>query len=171
MSSPFASLTVSDRIPLPFDDGQWIQVRKLTGRECERAQEAHRGSLATSNPRSWAATFRRALEKGATDPEVLQALRDPLTGYDRFVLVRSGLVAWSYPQALTPVPATPATKHKDGSTTPAIAAADAIEDLDDEAVDFIATEVLRLTKPALFHATEEDARTAEREVDPAPSIA
>jgi hypothetical protein len=148
MSSPFASLTVSDRIPLPFDAGQWIQVRKLTGRECERAQEAHRGSLATSNPRTWAATFRRALEKGATDPEVLQAIRDPLTGYDRFVLIRCGLVAWSYPQSLQPM-------HTGGNVV-------AIEDLDDEAIDFIATEVLRLTKPALFHATEEIAEAEKK---------
>lgn len=160
VSSPFASLTVSDRIPLPFDEGQWMQVRKLTGRECERAQEAHRGDLATSSPRSWAATFRRALEQGANDPAVLQAIRDPLTGYDRFSLVRFGLIAWSYP-VLHPVKASPA---RDGDTTTAVAAYDPIEDLDDEAIDFIATEVLRRTKPGLFHATEEDAG-AEKKTD------
>jgi hypothetical protein len=149
MSSPFASLTVSDRIPLPFDEGQWIQVRKLTGRECERAQEAHRGNLTTSSPRSWAATFRRMLEQGKSDPEVLQAIRDPLTGYDRFTLIRCGLVRWSYPHSLTP-PLTPG------------AGTDYVDDLDDEAVDFIATEVLRVTKPALFHATEEDAAVEKK---------
>jgi len=37
-----------------------------------------------------------------------------------------------------------------------------LEDLDDEAVDFIATEVLRLTKPGLFHATEDDAEAAQK---------
>lgn len=150
MGSPFASRIVSDRIPLPFDEGQWIQVRKLTGRECEQAQEAHRGSLGSS--RLWAATFRRALEKGASDPEVLQAIRDPLTGYDRYALVRSGLKAWSYPEAIT----------KEGG---------AIDDLDDEAVDFIATEVLRLTKPALFHATPAEAEAEKKTVDRISSVA
>jgi hypothetical protein len=149
MGSPFASFTVSDPIPLPFDEGHWVKVRKLTGRECEQAQEAHRGALGSS--RVWAATFRRALEQGATDPQVLQAIRDPLTGYDRFALVRSGLVAWSYPHTLKP-PLTPG----DGL--------DYVNDLDDEAVDYIATEVLRVTKPGLFHATEEDA-AAEKKTD------
>jgi hypothetical protein len=147
--TPFASLTVSDRIPLPFDDGQWVQVRKLTGRECEQAQEAHQGALGSS--RVWAATFRRALEQGASDPQVLAAIRDPLTGYDRFAIVRAGLVAWSYPHPLTP-PLTPG------------AGTNYVEDLDDDAVDFIATEILRRTKPALFHATEEDA-AAEKKTD------
>jgi len=157
VGNPFASLTVSDPIPLPFDDGQWIQVRKLTGREIEAAALAHRDHLAGGSPRLWPATFRLALEHGASDPEVLRAIRDPLTGYDRFALVRSGLVAWSYPQPTKPA-RVPATSN--GSFT--VPGPDAVDDLDDEAVDFIATEVLRRTKPALFHATEEDAERAQK---------
>lgn len=155
--SIFASETTSDRIPIPFDPPHWIQVRKLTGRETERAQEAHRDTLATGSARSWATTFRRMLEKGAKDPEVLKVIRDPLTGYDRYALVRSGLVAWSYPRSLKPIGAIPAVLKDGQIVTPAVEASDAIEDLDDEAVDFIATEVLRLTKPHLFYATAEDA--------------
>jgi hypothetical protein len=170
MGSPFASLTISDRIPFPFDEGQWIRVRKLTGRECERAQEAHREGLVDGSLRLWAATFRRALEKGASDPEVLQAIRDPLTGYDRYALVRAGLVEWSYPR-LKPTAAVPAVKNPDGSTTPAVEPYDPIEDLDDEALDFIATEVLRLTKPALFHTTQEEAEAEKKTPDAVSSIA
>lgn len=156
MSSPFASHTVSDPIPLPFDPPHTVTVRKLSGREIEAAQEAHRDNLASTSPRSWAATFRRALEKGATDPEVLKAIRDPLTGYDRYALIAAGLVAWSYPQWVVlrtdPV-------NKAGDLVKRMAS---LEDLDDEAVDFIATEVLRLTKPGLFHATEDDAEAAQK---------
>lgn len=132
MASPFASLTVSEPIPLPFDEGQWITVRKLTGREHEQAQAAHRGAFAAGSARAWAVTFRRALEKGATDPDVLKALADPLTGYDRHGLC-AGLVAWSYDR--------PVDK-------------DAIEDLADEALEFIALEVLKRTKPSLFVVAE-----------------
>jgi len=160
MASPFASHTTSDPIPLPFDPPHWVQVRKLTGRETERAQEAHRDTLASGSARSWAATFRRMLEKGATDPDVLKVIRDPLTGYDRYALVRAGLVAWSYPQ--------PIRADQKTLGDPEV---DAIDDLDDEAVDFIAREVLRLTKPALFAATEEDAAAAARELQAAAPVA
>jgi hypothetical protein len=157
MASPFASHTTSDPIPLPFDPPHWIQVRKLTGREVERAQEAHRETIASGSARSWAVTFRRMLEKGASDPEVLKIIRDPLTGYDRYALVRTGLIAWSYPQSVKPISAAPAY--------------DAIDDLDDEAVDFIAREVLRVTKPQLFQGTAEEAELAQKELSAAASMA
>lgn len=153
----FASHTRSEPIPIPFDPPHTVTVRTLTARELDAAQEAHRGNLASGSPRSWATTFRRMLEKGASDPEVLQAIADPLTGYDRFALVRGGLVAWTYPQAIKTSPVTAAMAAADAA--PAI---DAIDDLIDEAVDFIATEVLRLTKPHLFHATEADAKVAQK---------
>lgn len=147
MGSPFASQT-STTVPLPFDPPHTVTIRKLTGREIERAQAAHRDEVASGRTRSWAAFFKRTLERGASDPDVLAAIRDPLTGYDRFTLVRAGLVAWTYPQSLKPL--TPA-ERVDGIRT------DGVEDLDDEAVDFIATEILRLTKPALFQSAEDAA--------------
>jgi len=153
--SIFASHTQSDPIPIPFDPPHTVTVRKLTGRECDAAAEAHRGYFVSGSPRLWPAILRRALEKGASDPEVLTAIRDPLTGYDRFTLVRSGLVAWSYPLSIKRTETT-------ATGTTVVTVVDAIDDLDDEAVDFIATEVLRLTKPGLFHATEADAEAATK---------
>jgi hypothetical protein len=146
MGSPFASLTVSDPIPMPGDPAHWVKVRKLTGRELERTTEAHRGGFAAGSSRMWPVTLRRALEHGATDPQVLQAIRDPLTGYDRYTLVRAGLVAWSYEQPI---------KAAEGQ-------ADAIDDLDDDAVDFIARAVLRLTKPGLFVESVEDSENERK---------
>lgn len=135
--SIFASRTTSAPIPIPFDPPHTVTVRKLTGREIEAAQEAHRGSVASGSSRSWSMAFRRMLEKGAADPEVMRALSDPLTGYDRYSLVKDGLVSWSYPESLA---GDERQKH--------------IDDLSDEAVDFIATEALRMTKPALFVPAE-----------------
>jgi hypothetical protein len=169
MGSPFASHTTSDPIPLPFDPEQWIQVRKLTGREHEAAQQAHRDGLALGRANVWSAFLRRALEHGATDPDVLKAIRDPLTGYDRYALVRAGLVAWSYPQSVKPVMAKHATEVG-GAVSRPVVESDAVEDLDDEAVDFIATEILRLTKPQLFHATEADAEIEKKTADESASI-
>ena len=140
--SVFASLTTSDRVPLPFDEGQWVKVRKLTGSEYEAAQVAHRVEFVAGD--KWAGLFRRALEQGPSAADVQKALADPLTGFNRYVLVRAGLVAWSYDGAINRV-------------EPAADVYDAIRDLDDDAVDFIAREVLKLTKPGLFVETPEAA--------------
>lgn len=156
----FASLTQAI-VAIPWDPPHTVTVRKLTGRELEAAQAAHRDSLATGNSRSWAALFRRGLQKGASDPDVLTAIADPLTGYDRYVIVRAGLLAWSYPQAIKPV-----TVKGEGKPD---AIVDAIDDLDDEGVDCIAREILRLTKPALFLTVEE--AEAEKKTDSAGSTA
>lgn len=128
----FASQT-QQTIALPFDAPNTVTVRKLTGRQIEAAQDAHRDAFVSGSARLWSLTFRRALERGSKDPDVLKAIHDPLTGYDRFVLVKYALVAWSYPQKIE----------------------DAIEDLDDETVDFIALGALRLTKPGLFQTATE----------------
>jgi hypothetical protein len=153
MSSPFASQTVSDPIPLPFDEGQWIRVRALTGKEFEQAQDAHRREFSGSSSRSWSMVFRRILETGNPAPEdVLAAIRDPLTGFDRYAVARMGLIEWSYPQSVKPV-------LVEGKPVEPV---DAIADLKDDPIDFIAREVLRLTKPSLFLASEEDAKAAQK---------
>lgn len=138
--SIFASQTQSDPIQIPFDQPHTIVVRKLTGKEYQAAVSDAEGRIT--------ALFRRALAAGGVkDPGVLAAVASPLTGHDRYALVRAGLVSWSYPQSVKPVKAQPDAK-------PPVEASDAVNDLDDEAMDFIATEVLRLTKPALFVAPE-----------------
>lgn len=136
--SIFASHTKSQPIPLPTDPGQTVVVRKLTGIEVEQAQAEHARGIAAG--RGWANRFRRLIEKGiATDAQVLSALADPLIGYDRRSLVDAGLIAWSYMEDGKPKPLTAESKA----------------DIDDETSEFIATEVLRLTKPSLFLSVEE----------------
>ncbi len=155
MSDAFGVQTVSDPIPVPFAVGTWIQVRKLTGRECEAAAVAHQSSVASGGPRAWPRVLRRALEHGASDPEVRAALQDPLLGYDRYVLAASGLVAWNGPAPLEAV-----LEASAGWTAKQVREAhyavrqEAVEGLAEEEVDFIATEVLRRTKPALFVGAE-----------------
>ena len=59
-----------------------------------------------------------------------------------------GIVSWSMDETVTP---------------------ERIEDLEDEAVQFIATEVLRLTKPTLFQAVEQREVEEKKVPGPAPS--
>jgi hypothetical protein len=75
----------------------------------------------------------------ATALDAAKAISDPLAGYDRLSLAQSGVKAWSYDK-----PVTPAT----------------VADVDDDALEFFATAVLKLTKPGLFQTPEE--READR---------
>lgn len=61
--------------------------------------------------------------------------KNPLVGFDRDTLLTKGIVAWTFTE-------------EDGQTAPLDAAH--IEDLDDETGELIATEILKLAKPALF---------------------
>ena len=65
----------------------------------------------------------------------------------RHKLIEMGLTAWTYPEPLTP---------------------DLLKELDDEAANFIAGEILRLTKPGLFLTPDEV--EAERKNDLSGSI-
>jgi hypothetical protein len=128
----FASQTQETR-PVPFDPPQTVTIRKLTGAEVEDAQvQAIRGMVGGRTGRGFARHIQRLLQGTATEPDAAQAATDPLAGFDRLVVVRGGLLAWTYPQPLT-----------------------AVTDLDDEALDFLAGAILRLTKPALFQTEAE----------------
>jgi hypothetical protein len=156
-----------DTVPVPFDQPHTVTVRKLTGRELELAQESHAQGVALGRSRVWASTFRLTLEKGfAASADAIKALNDPLTGYDRYSLVASGLLAWTYPQSV----ARPADLDAEATKAALRARQQAIDDLDDEGVEFIAREVLRLTKPSLFQ-NEEEAKADQKEIQAAASIA
>lgn len=145
----FASDT-EQTVAIPFDEPHTVRIRKLTGREVELAQESHAVGIAMGGSRSWSARVRLMLEKGPSDPEVRKMLDDPMLGFDRFAVIRSGLISWTYPRPLRP----DATKPEKKDAAPFV---DPINDLDDEAADFIASAILKLTKPALFLTAEQQA--------------
>jgi hypothetical protein len=137
--SIFASHT-TQTIPVPFDAPHTVTIQKLSGRGLEAAQLAHLTGVVTGRGRNWATTFvRRAAAGLATNADAEKVLHDPLSGYDRVSLVQGGLTAWSYEQDGEKKPITPA----------------AIEDLDEDALEWLATAVLKLTKPALFQTADE----------------
>ena len=146
----FASRT-TDTIPIPFEAGQTITLRKLTGGETDAAQEAHlRSTIAGRwSPHGWAQAFQRQLAKGVV-ADVQQALADPVLGYDRLTLATAGIVAWSLPEP--------------------ILSPEAIADLGDDELDWVAREILRRTKPALF-LTAEDAKAADTQLSASASVA
>ncbi len=136
--SIFASQT-QQTMPIPFAPPHTITIRKLTGREYEQAQQAAINifQMGELRPRGFSAALRKLLMKDVTTTaaEVAQALRDPLTGFDRYAVIGAGLVSWT--------------------CTDEAGKAAGVTDLDDEAAEFIAVEIMRLTKPALFQTDEE----------------
>ena len=136
----FASRS-ADTIPIPFaDPPATCTVRCLTGRECDEAQKEHlKATIAGRwSAHGWAAQFQRQLAAGtATEADAAKLLADPLNGYDRHTIVKSGLIAWT----LADPPLSP----------------EAIEDLTDDALEWFALEILQRTKPSLFQTVEEAA--------------
>lgn len=151
MSSPFASRTTKT-IPIPFDPPNEVTIQKLAGRHLGKAQLENQVLAIDNLRRMGGAAFQKELE-GLGDAEKRAALvkehqADPLNGYDRYEVLAKGIKSWSYEEKLDPVEVV----ETDGVTRMRIPA---IDDLDDEAADFIAREILRLTKPALFQTAEE----------------
>lgn len=143
--SSFASRN-QKTIPNPFEPGVTFTIQKLSGGACDRAQAEHIAKLASGrDPRGWEGVFRRALASAtATDDDVRKAAQDPLAGYDRMTVVKAGLKAWSY------------TEDVDGKAEPKPITPQAVDDdLDDETIEYLAIEIMRLTKPARFVTAEE----------------
>lgn len=143
--SIFASETTTT-IPLPFDAPHTVTIQQLTGRDVELAQAAHlRDFVGANSPRGWPAKFKLALATGtAVESDAQKMLNDPLVGYDRLTVARGGLKGWSY-----------TIKNDKGDDVPKPVTPKAVEDLNDDALEFVAIEIMKLTKPSLFLTDEE----------------
>jgi len=86
--------------------------------------------------------MRRAAAGIATNADAEKVLHDPLSGYDRITLCKEGVKAWT-------------CVDKDGKPLPVTP--EAINDLDEDALEWMATQVLKLTKPSLFQTDDEKA--------------
>jgi hypothetical protein len=142
--SIFASRTTKT-IPIPFDPPHTVTIMKLTGRTLAKADREADFAAQEYVTRMGGAAFRQQLEeatKNTADAAIKAAQRNPLNAFDRTVLLHGGVKAWTYVEDDgTPIPVTPAT----------------IDDLDPEAGDFFAEQILRLTKPSLFLSYDEAA--------------
>jgi hypothetical protein len=155
---PFASSPHNrETIALPFDPGATVTIRKLTGADIEKAQGNHLASFVGGrSARGWAPMFQQRMALGiATDAEAVAAIRDPLAGYDRSTVLKAGLTGWSYLRE----------DGKPRNVTPA-----AIDDLVDEAAEFIARAILHLTKPELFETADEREAAEKKGDGPAPVV-
>lgn len=160
--SIFASRTTKT-IEILFDPPHVVTIVKLAGRHLERASQENTFGAVDTLKRLGGPAFQKELAS-VGDPEAQAAAvkkrqADPLNAYDPYVLLRFGIKAWTYDESLVPVNVI----EESGVSVSRIAA---IEDLDEEAVDFLAREILRLSKPSLF-VDADAAAVAEKNASPA----
>ncbi len=138
--SIFASLHTLVVHP-PADPEASITIQRLTGKSVEMAQAEHmRQTQAGFTGRGWASMFLRRILAGiGTEEDLDKITTDPLVGFDRLSVVKLGVKAWSF--------------EVDGKPKPVNA--DAIADIDDETLEYLAVEIMRLTRPALFQTVEQ----------------
>ncbi len=135
------SQAAPERIDLPHEPGEWIEIRKLSGTQLQHAQAAKRHE-GVQNMRELGADIAQAviaaqrgdstngnISKADVDAARAENDADPLAAYDRRTLLLEGIVGWSYKDntSAKSIPVTPQN----------------IDDLDEETMQFIALALVK----------------------------
>jgi hypothetical protein len=144
--SVFTSMVTAVR-EVPGDPGQQVTIRKLAPRHLAAARKASQLSALANLKEMGGPVFIKEVQamRDAAPTAVADATTaDPLLLFDAATVIECGVIAWSYPQ---------------------VVGREAIEDLDDATAEWLAREILRLAKPALFEALDMEA--AQKNASPA----
>jgi len=124
--SIFASY-VTRIVPLPFDEPHEVTIQKLSGKALQAARQAQIAASMDFVKAIGGAAFGRELAAvGESAALVAEAQADPTRQYDRPTILAKGVKAWTYPE-----PPSPAQ----------------LDDLDEQAADFLFHAILDLTLP------------------------
>src|SRR5262245_6154413 len=114
---------------IPWDPGQTVTIQRLSGNHLAAARQASiTASMAFVKQMGGPAMQRELADvtADAVKAELATRAADPLRQYDRATVLAHGVKAWTYPDPVTP---------------------DRLDDLTDDAADFLAREILALTLP------------------------
>jgi len=129
---------VTKTLSVPHDSPNTVEIRRLPPKWLREAQRVSQKQSASDFQAMGGAAFLRdiqAMNADKGEAVVADAAKaDPLLTYDSVTLIYQGVVAWSYDKDCDKVAV--------------------IEDLDDQTQDWLAREILRLSKPDLFETTE-----------------
>lgn len=92
--------TVKQRLDVPGEDGQWVEIRKLPWRKLREAAEAQQ-AIAYGYVKTLGKEGMDAV-RGVTAEQIEAVQRDASSRYDWGVLLRGGITAWSYSASPTP---------------------------------------------------------------------
>jgi len=84
------------RVDIPHEPGAWVELRELSGRQLRKNREKKTWTLLARVNEAG------GFEKLPKTPEGTEQEPDPLMPYDLDDLLQKGIVAWSYPEEVTP---------------------------------------------------------------------
>jgi hypothetical protein len=160
-------------LPIPFDPPHEVLIRQLSGEQLERASAAFLVKLFAGIHDRGGASVQKDVQQlfdksdDKADEEIKAVQADPLNGLDVYEVMSGGIVGWSYAESLERVKVEEIDRFGNKVTVLRIPA---LLDLSDEARRFLATEIMRLTKPSLFE-TKEAAKASQKETEADSSIA
>lgn len=138
---------VTKVLELASAPGQSITIRKLAPKHLrESTLAAQKDSMQNLRDLGGTAFIRELQELQQSDKPPTEERPDPLTLHHVPTLLKAGVVSWTLAEKVT---------------------TETLEDLDDELQEWLAREILRLSKPALFAAVDAE---ADRKNDAALSI-
>jgi hypothetical protein len=127
-------------VEIPFDPPHTVTITALAGRHLAKAQALYFNELVAGVTERGGAKVQKDIEQlftrspKETAEAIAKVQADPMNGFDKATLVRYGVTGWSYETKVSQ---------------------EALDDLTDEATDFLSEQVLRLTKPSLFQGKDE----------------
>jgi hypothetical protein len=110
LMSIFAS-RATNTIPIPFDPPHTVTIRRLAGWQLHKAALENQLTSIETFRRMGGAQFQKELNEirtappatdGAAPAPPAQEAPDPLAGYDKYLLMRYGIVSWTYEESLKP---------------------------------------------------------------------
>ena len=145
----FASQTQKIITP-PSDPDARITIQKLPGRHLLAAREQSQLESIAQFRKFGGAEFQKELASIKTDDQdAATKIADPLNLYDIATLLEHGIAAWTFERPVD---------------------VEARKDLDDDDSEFIAREILRLSKPSLFVESDAAAKEAQKNVPSSLSV-
>lgn len=115
-----ALVGITKRVEIPHEPGEWMEIKKLSWKQLEKAQELATDAL-MAKMKNMGGDMVKALRDSTTEQTA-----DPSKSYDREIVLRLGIAKWSYEARLEP---------------------DTIAELDEETASWAFKEILDLNKP------------------------
>jgi len=113
-------------VPLPFDAPHEVTIQKLSGKALAAARQAKSVESIDYVKRMGGAAFGRELASAREAIGAAEPSPDRTRDYDRPTVLAKGVKAWTYSEAVTPA---------------------TLDDLDEQATDFLFHAILDLTLP------------------------